>query len=121
MADFLLELLSEEIPARMQAKARADLERLFVENLSGAGLVAAAIETYATPRRLILIARGRGAVLPQPGAFTAEDQQLLAAADGMLDASRAAMTVQAVHQALQAIWTVCPPAIPGPAVPPALR
>ena len=38
MADFLLELLSEEIPARMQAKARADLARLFAEQLAEAGL-----------------------------------------------------------------------------------
>ena len=38
MADFLLELLSEEIPARMQAKARNDLARLFAECTSEAGL-----------------------------------------------------------------------------------
>ncbi|HEX8623614.1 MAG TPA: glycine--tRNA ligase subunit beta [Allosphingosinicella sp.] len=58
MPDFLLELLSEEIPARMQAKAQQDLARLFLEQLSSAGLVAEAVETYATPRRLVLIARG---------------------------------------------------------------
>ena len=57
-ADFLLELLSEEIPARMQAKAQADLARLFGDQLSDAGLVAQGVETYATPRRLVLIARG---------------------------------------------------------------
>jgi len=56
--DFLLELLSEEIPARMQDKARADLARLFGEELAKPGLVPAAIETFATPRRLALIARG---------------------------------------------------------------
>ena len=58
MTDFLLELLSEEIPARMQARASADLARLFEEQLSDAGLKADAIETCATPRRLALIARG---------------------------------------------------------------
>ena len=58
MSDFLLELLSEEIPARMQEKARADLARLFAEQLADAGLAAQALETYATPRRLALIARG---------------------------------------------------------------
>ncbi|MBY8822753.1 glycine--tRNA ligase subunit beta [Sphingomonas colocasiae] len=58
MADFLLELLSEEIPARMQDKARADLARLFGEELAKSGLTSAAIETFATPRRLALIARG---------------------------------------------------------------
>ncbi|WP_336511978.1 glycine--tRNA ligase subunit beta [Sphingomonas arenae] len=57
-ADFLLELLSEEIPARMQAKARNDLARLFAEELDKVGLAAEAIETFATPRRLALIARG---------------------------------------------------------------
>ena len=57
MTDFLLELLSEEIPARMQAKARADLERLFTEQLAAAGLKAGAITVYSTPRRLALIAK----------------------------------------------------------------
>ena len=58
MTDFLLELRSEEIPARMQDKARADLERLFVEQIAAAGLKAEGIVTYATPRRLALIAKG---------------------------------------------------------------
>ncbi len=58
MADFLLELLSEEIPARMQPVARADLEKLFVAEIAKSGLEAASIETHATPRRLVLIARG---------------------------------------------------------------
>jgi glycyl-tRNA synthetase beta chain len=69
MTDFLLELLSEEIPARMQAKAQQDLARLFSEHLSTAGLAAAAIETYATPRRLALIARG----LPTETAAVSEE------------------------------------------------
>ncbi len=57
MTDFLLELLSEEIPARMQAKARADLQRLFTEQMTAAGLKAGAITVWSTPRRLALIAR----------------------------------------------------------------
>lgn len=57
MTDFLLELRSEEIPARMQDKAREDLARLFAAELDKAGLRAAGLETYATPRRLVLIAR----------------------------------------------------------------
>ena len=56
-ADFLLELLSEEVPARMQAKARNDLARMFAEQLAGAGLSHEGITTYSTPRRLALIAR----------------------------------------------------------------
>ncbi|MFN3863490.1 MAG: glycine--tRNA ligase subunit beta [Erythrobacter sp.] len=58
MADFLLELACEEIPARMQPKANEDLVRLFGEALHKAGLRAQAIEAFATPRRLALIARG---------------------------------------------------------------
>src|SRR3954470_1074983 len=57
MADFLLELRSEEIPARMQAKARNDLSRLFAECTSAVGLATGAIDTHSTPRRLVLIAR----------------------------------------------------------------
>ena len=57
MADFLLELLSEEIPARMQARARNELARLFAECTSAAGLKTGAIDTHSTPRRLVLIAR----------------------------------------------------------------
>ncbi|RKE45753.1 glycine--tRNA ligase subunit beta [Sphingomonas sp. PP-CC-1A-547] len=57
MTDFLLELRSEEIPARMQSKAREDLAKLFTAELAKAGIAASAIVTYATPRRLTLIAR----------------------------------------------------------------
>ncbi|MFM5913432.1 MAG: glycine--tRNA ligase subunit beta [Chakrabartia godavariana] len=57
MIDFLVELLSEEIPARMQDKARDDLARLFSAELDKAGLKASALVTYATPRRLALIAK----------------------------------------------------------------
>ena len=57
MADFLLELRSEEIPARMQAKARNDLSRLFAECTGEAGLSTGAIEAFSTPRRLVLIVR----------------------------------------------------------------
>jgi len=57
MADFLLELRSEEIPARMQAKARNDLARLFAEGTSSAGLKTGPVEAFSTPRRLVLIAR----------------------------------------------------------------
>src|SRR5690242_6951417 len=57
MADFLLELLSEEIPARMQAKARNDLARLFAESARDAGLRTGPVDVFSTPRRLVLIAR----------------------------------------------------------------
>ncbi|HEY7006804.1 MAG TPA: glycine--tRNA ligase subunit beta, partial [Sphingomicrobium sp.] len=57
MADFLLELLSEEIPARMQPAARNELARLFAECANEAGLKTGAIDVHSTPRRLVLIAR----------------------------------------------------------------
>ena len=58
VTDFLLEILSEEIPARMQATARNDLARLFAEELDELGVSAEAIDVWSTPRRLALIARG---------------------------------------------------------------
>lgn len=58
MTDFLLELRCEEIPARMQLKASDDLARLFTEELARAGLTPQAIDSFVTPRRLALIARG---------------------------------------------------------------
>ena len=61
MAELLLELLSEEIPARMQDRARTDLERLVAEGLKEAGLDHSAIESFSTPRRLGLSVAG----LPQ--------------------------------------------------------
>jgi glycyl-tRNA synthetase beta chain len=53
---FLLELLSEEIPARMQAAAADQLRTRFVEALKAAGLAHGAVTADATPRRLWLIA-----------------------------------------------------------------
>lgn len=58
MPDFLLELRSEEIPARMQAGARAELEKLFRREMDAAGIAVAEITVWSTPRRLALIARG---------------------------------------------------------------
>ncbi|QHL90407.1 glycine--tRNA ligase subunit beta [Sphingomonas changnyeongensis] len=58
MTDLLIELRSEEIPARMQARARADLVRLLTEELARAGIAAADMTAYSTPRRLAVIARG---------------------------------------------------------------
>ncbi|AQR73774.1 glycine--tRNA ligase subunit beta [Sphingomonas sp. LM7] len=56
--DFLLELRSEEIPARMQERARTDLAALFEARLKALNLAFESIESFATPRRLALIVRG---------------------------------------------------------------
>lgn len=58
MPDFLLELRSEEIPARMQRKAADDLKRLVTDALVDAGLSYEAAREYWTPRRLALDIRG---------------------------------------------------------------
>lgn len=54
MAEFLLELLSEEIPARMQVKAKNDLAALISKGLDEADLTYGKVESFATPRRLVL-------------------------------------------------------------------
>lgn len=58
MPDLLLELFSEEIPARMQAKAAADLRRLVTDGLVERGLTYAHAAAFATPRRLALALEG---------------------------------------------------------------
>jgi len=58
MAEFLLELLSEEIPARMQARAAEDLKRLVTEKLKAAGLEFSKADAFVTPRRLALVIDG---------------------------------------------------------------
>lgn len=69
MSDFLLELRSEEIPARMQAGARADLEKLFRKEMDAAGVAVGEVIVWSTPRRLALIARG----LPTATAAVSEE------------------------------------------------
>ncbi|MBV9420831.1 MAG: glycine--tRNA ligase subunit beta [Alphaproteobacteria bacterium] len=58
MADLLLELFSEEIPARMQKQAAADLERMVVGALSDRGLLFEGAKTFYGPRRLTLVLAG---------------------------------------------------------------
>src|SRR5690349_19280119 len=58
MPQLLLELFSEEIPARMQAQAARDLERMARERLAAEGLLPEALTTFAGPRRLTLVAEG---------------------------------------------------------------
>ena len=75
MGELLLELLSEEIPARMQSRAIADLTSLVRDKLIAAEIPATDIRSYVTPRRLTVIADGiparqpdqREEQLPPPG------------------------------------------------------
>ncbi len=65
MAELLLELFSEEIPARMQTRAREDLARLLGKALGEAGLEYKEIKTFATPRRLTAVVDGLPARSPE--------------------------------------------------------
>jgi glycyl-tRNA synthetase beta chain len=58
MPELLLELFSEEIPARMQAKAAEDLHRMVTDKLVAEGLVYEGAKAFATPRRLALTVHG---------------------------------------------------------------
>ena len=69
MTAFLLELRSEEVPARMQAGARRDLEKLFREHMTAAGVALGEVTVWSTPRRLALIAHD----LPEATAAVSEE------------------------------------------------
>src|SRR3984893_9577431 len=58
MPELLFELFSEEIPARMQAKAAEDLRRMVTDKLVAEGLVYEGAKAFATPRRLTLTVHG---------------------------------------------------------------
>lgn len=64
MPQLLLELFSEEIPARMQGGAARDLERMATERLKAAGLTFEALTTFAGPRRLTLVVEGLPTATP---------------------------------------------------------
>ena len=64
MPQLLLELFSEEIPARMQPGAARDLERMAADRLKAAGLTYDALTTFAGPRRLTLVVEGLPAATP---------------------------------------------------------
>lgn len=64
MPELLLELFCEEIPARMQARAAQDLQRLITDGLTAAGLAFDGVKSFVTPRRLCFVANGIPAVQP---------------------------------------------------------
>lgn len=69
MPQLLLEILSEEIPARMQAKAEADLVKALMDGLTAAGLIPEGIKGFSGPRRLLAVVEG----LPVKSADVVED------------------------------------------------
>jgi len=64
MPELLLELFSEEIPARMQVRAAEELKRLVTGELQAQGLETGEAQAFATPRRLALVVRDVGARSP---------------------------------------------------------
>ena len=64
MAELLLELFSEEIPARMQQQAAEQLKRAVTERLTAAGLEPSRVLSFVTPRRLTVVADGLPATQP---------------------------------------------------------
>jgi glycyl-tRNA synthetase beta chain len=71
MPELLFELFSEEIPARMQARAAEDLVRLVGDKLAAAGLAPTATRGFVTPRRLVLVADG----IPEAQADVTEERR----------------------------------------------
>lgn len=71
MPQLLLEIFSEEIPARMQAQAARDLERLIVGGLTDRGFFNEGARSFATPRRLTLVIEG----LPAQQADVTEERK----------------------------------------------
>ena len=71
MPELLLELLSEDIPARMQTRAGAELKRLVTVGLEREGLAFERVDAYATPRRLALVVDG----LPSKQPSTLEERK----------------------------------------------
>jgi glycyl-tRNA synthetase beta chain len=71
MAELLLELFSEEIPARMQRRAADDLARLLGDALSAGGLTYESVRSFATPRRLTVVVED----LPKRSADVSEEKK----------------------------------------------
>jgi glycyl-tRNA synthetase beta chain len=71
MREFLLEILSEDIPARMQVQAADDLKRLITDSLTAAGLTFTSAAAHSTPRRLVLVIEG----LPEASPDRSEERK----------------------------------------------
>ncbi|MFN5553757.1 MAG: glycine--tRNA ligase subunit beta [Hyphomonadaceae bacterium] len=71
MPQFLLELFSEEIPARMQKRAAEDLKKLLMDALTKAGFLPGGMETFSAPRRLVAVVEG----LPERPADVREERK----------------------------------------------
>jgi glycyl-tRNA synthetase beta chain len=97
MPELLLELFSEEIPARMQAKAAEDLRRMVTDKLVAEGLVYEGAKAFATPRRLALTVHGIPA--RQPDLKTERRGPKIGAADAAVQGFLKATGLQSLDEA----------------------
>jgi glycyl-tRNA synthetase beta chain len=97
MPELLLELFSEEIPARMQAKAADDLRRMVTDKLVAEGLVYEGAKAFATPRRLALTVHGIPA--RQPDLKTERRGPKIGAADAAVQGFLKATGLQSLDEA----------------------
>ncbi|MCL4189369.1 MAG: glycine--tRNA ligase subunit beta [Rhodobacteraceae bacterium] len=121
MPDLLLELLSEEIPARMQPRAREDLRRLVTEGLVEAGLTYAGARAWSTPRRLALAVHGLAAASPglreeRKGPRTDAPEAAIAGFLRATGLSREALEVRVIGKAEVFVATIERPGRPAAAI-----
>src|SRR5271156_226036 len=97
MREFLLEILSEDIPARMQVQAADDLKRLVTESLTAAGLTFASAAAHSTPRRLVLVVEG----LPETAPDRTEERKgpKVGAPDGAIQGFLRAAGLSSIDEA----------------------
>ena len=97
MPDLLLEFLSEEIPARMQARAAEDLKKIVTDRLVAAGLVYEGAKAFATPRRLALSVHG--VPVRQPDSKEEKKGPRVGAPQGAIAGFLKAAGLQSIEQA----------------------
>jgi len=97
MAEFLLEILSEDIPARMQVQAADDMKRLVTEHLTGVGLTFGSAVAHSTPRRLVLVIDG----LPEKSPDRSEERKgpKVGAPDGAIQGFLKSAGLSSIDQA----------------------
>src|SRR5262249_16866529 len=95
--DLLIELFSEEIPARMQARAAEDLKKLVTDKLVAAGLLHEGAKAFATPRRLALAVQG--VPVRQPDAREEKKGPRVGSPDGAIKGFLRAAGLSSIEQA----------------------
>src|SRR5215469_10483281 len=97
MPDLLLELFSEEIPARMQGRAADDLRKLVTDRLVAAGLLYEGAKAFATPRRLALAVQG--VPVKQPDTKEEKKGPRVGAPDGAIHGFLRAAGLKSINEA----------------------